>query len=127
MSKLATAKTATDKLKLAWDASAIDRKHLTRMTFGDRDLERDLLQLFARQAGLLVERMRASEPSATACLAHTLKGSAAGVGAANVAAAAEAVELAAAAGVADCGPAVDRLAVTIERARDVIADMLRAN
>ncbi len=127
MAKLATAKTATDKLKLAWDASAIDRKHLTRMTFGDRDLERDLLQLFARQAGLLVERMRASEPSATACLAHTLKGSAAGVGAANVAAAAEAVELAAAAGVADCGPAVDRLAVTIERARDVIADMLRAN
>jgi HPt (histidine-containing phosphotransfer) domain-containing protein len=124
MAKLAT---ATDKLKLAWDASAIDRKHLTRMTFGDRDLERDLLQLFARQAGLLVERMRASEPSATACLAHTLKGSAAGVGAANVAAAAEAVERAAAAGVADCGPAVDRLAVTIERARDVIADMLRVN
>ncbi len=124
---MAKSATATDKLKLAWDASAIDRKHLTRMTFGDRDLERDLLQLFARQAGLLVERMRASEPSATACLAHTLKGSAAGVGAANVAAAAEAVERAAAAGVADCGPAVDRLAVTIERARDVIADMLRVN
>jgi HPt (histidine-containing phosphotransfer) domain-containing protein len=124
---MANSATAVDKLKLAWDASAIDRKHLSRVTFGDRDLERELLQLFARQAGLLVDRMRASEPSATACLAHTLKGSAAGVGATNVAAAAEAVERAAAAGVANCGPAVERLAQTIERARVVIAEMLRAN
>ena len=32
-------------------ASAIDRGQLARMTFGDRRLEREVLQLFDRQAG----------------------------------------------------------------------------
>ena len=39
-------------------AAAIDRGHLARMTFGDRSLEREVLQLFDRQAGLLLARMR---------------------------------------------------------------------
>ena len=52
--------------------AAIDRGHLARMTFGDRSLEREVLQLFDRQADLLLARMRDREPSSVATLAHTL-------------------------------------------------------
>ena len=39
-------------------SAAIDRRHLARMTLGDRSLEQEVLQLFDRQASLLIERMR---------------------------------------------------------------------
>ena len=45
-------------------SSAIDRAHLARMTFGDRNLERELLELFDRQAAMLIARMRAGGPAA---------------------------------------------------------------
>ena len=76
----------------ALKVAVLDREHLARMTFGDRSLEREVLQLFDRQSELLLERMRASEPAAIATLAHTLKGSAVGIGATRVAAAAAEVE-----------------------------------
>jgi HPt (histidine-containing phosphotransfer) domain-containing protein len=60
-------------------------------------------------------------------VAHTLKGSARGVGAWRVAAAAEAVEVAAGAGAGDLGAAIGRLAAVAEEARAVIAELLRAN
>ena len=65
--------------------AVLDRAHLSRMTFDDRSLEREVLQLFERQAELLMTRMRNSGPAAIATLAHTLKGSAVGIGAARVA------------------------------------------
>ena len=71
---------------------AIDRAHLARMTFGEAALERELLELFDRQAAILVARMHASDAATVAALAHTLKGSAVGVGASEVATAAAAVE-----------------------------------
>ncbi len=76
----------------ALEAAILDRNHLSRMTFGDRSLEREVLQLFDRQAELLMERMCKSDPAAVATLAHTLKGSAVGVGAVRVARAAATVE-----------------------------------
>ena len=103
------------------EAAAIDRAQLARMTFGDRNLERELLELFDRQAAMLIERMRAG--GAVKPLAHTLKGSAAGIGAGDVARAAEA---AARADGADCSAAVDRLAQAVDRARALIAELLRA-
>jgi hypothetical protein len=72
--------------------AAIDRKHLARMTLGEAGLEREVLALFDRQAEMLLPRMRRVAPDAALALAHTLKGSARGVGAWRVAAAAEAVE-----------------------------------
>src|ERR1700719_2584527 len=87
----------------------IDLVHLARMTLGDRGLEREVLQLFDRQATVLVSRMRASPPGSVTSVAHTLKGSARGVGAWRVAAAAEAVEVAAA-GDGDLSAAITRLA-----------------
>jgi HPt (histidine-containing phosphotransfer) domain-containing protein len=104
----------------------IDLGHLARMTFGDRSLERELLELFDRQACMLIARMRASDAPAVATLAHTLKGSASGIGAGNVARAARAAELAAGEAAAECSAAIDRLAAAIEEARALIAELLRA-
>jgi HPt (histidine-containing phosphotransfer) domain-containing protein len=104
----------------------IDLVHLARMTLGDRGLEREVLALFDRQATVLMSRMRAASPGAVTSVAHTLKGSARGVGAWRVAAAAEAVELAAS-GEGDLSAAITRLAAVAEEARAVIAELLRAN
>lgn len=102
--------------------SAIDRSHLARMTYGDRNLEREVLQLFDRQAELLLARMHGSEPAAVSTLAHTLKGSATSIGALGVMQAAAAVEQAA--GPAARERAIDRLAVAIDAARAAIAELL---
>jgi HPt (histidine-containing phosphotransfer) domain-containing protein len=109
----------------ALDAPAIDRGHLTHATFGDRGLEREVLQLFDRQAVLLIARMRTSEPRAVASLAHTLKGSAAGIGAWSVTRAAEAAELASSTDAAECDLAVRRLAAAVDEARVAIIELLR--
>ena len=121
MAQLAT--TIVDQ-KPAVQAAAIDRSQLARMTFGDRSLERELLELFDRQAAMLLSRMRGCEAATAAALAHTLKGSALGIGAAAVAAAAEAIERAATA--SERNTAFDRLDGAIESARATIADMLAA-
>ncbi len=105
----------------------IDRGHLSRMTFGDHSLEREVLQLFDRQAELLMGRMRACEPAAVATLAHTLKGSAVGIGARRVARAAGAAELAASRTPDECSLAIAELAQTVEEARAQIAGLLRTH
>jgi HPt (histidine-containing phosphotransfer) domain-containing protein len=70
----------------------IDDDHLGRMTLGDRSLELEVLQIFARQTTLMLERVSAGKPACAAAAAHTLKGSARGVGAWFVAQAAERLE-----------------------------------
>jgi HPt (histidine-containing phosphotransfer) domain-containing protein len=106
----------------------IDLVHLTRMTLGDRSLEREVLQLFGRQATLLVARARKGSPEDIAAVAHTLKGSARGIGATRVAGAAESLEIAAASGrESELSSAVDRLAAAADEASAVISDLLRAN
>jgi HPt (histidine-containing phosphotransfer) domain-containing protein len=109
------------------DNAAIDRSQLSRMTFGDQSLEREVLQLFDRQAEILMERMNASGPSAIATLAHTLKGSAVGVGASRVARAAAAAELAASHSPDECGQAIAELARSVDEARAQIAGLLRTH
>jgi HPt (histidine-containing phosphotransfer) domain-containing protein len=76
-------------------AGVIDEDHLRRVTLGDRSLEREVLEIFARQTVVLLERMAGVESAFAAAAAHTLKGSARGVGAWRVARAAERVEQAA--------------------------------
>jgi HPt (histidine-containing phosphotransfer) domain-containing protein len=107
---------------------AIDLVHLARMTLGDRSLEREVLQLFDRQVTMLVARVREGSPAAIAALAHTLKGSARGIGAGRVALAAESVESAVASGrKSELQVAVDRLSAAADEASTVICDLLRAN
>jgi HPt (histidine-containing phosphotransfer) domain-containing protein len=103
-------------------AAVIDHGQLARMTLGDRRLEREVLQLFDRQAGLLLARMYRGEPAAVATLAHTLKGSASSIGATAVTVAAAAVEQAAG---AERAAALDRLAAAIKEACAAIAVLLR--
>jgi len=74
----------------------IDEDHLGRMTLGDRSLEREVLEIFARQTTLTLKRLAGAEPARAAAAAHTLKGSARGIGAWRVARAAERLEQAAA-------------------------------
>ena len=107
---------------LAAGDEAIDLDHLSRMTLGERSLEREVLALFDRQAQILLQRMTA--PAVAAAAAHTLKGSAVGIGAWRVARAAEAVEHA---GAARFVAAVGALGVAIEEARAAIAALLRTH
>lgn len=101
----------------------LDRAHLARMTCGEPALEREVLSLFDTQAALLVARMQASEMHAVPALAHTLKGSASGIGALQVAEAAEAVERAVDA--PSRVRAVVRLTAAVTAARHEIAGALR--
>jgi HPt (histidine-containing phosphotransfer) domain-containing protein len=76
-------------------ASAIDENHLGQMTLGDRRLEREVLELFLRQTAIMLDRVVNAGPPLAAAAAHTLKGSARGIGAWRVARAAELLECAA--------------------------------
>jgi len=110
----------------ALENTVLHRAHLARMTFNDRNLEREVLRLFDRQAVLLMDRIRQSGPAAVATLAHTLKGSAASIGAGRVAHAAAAAELIAIGSPGECANAVEDLAQAVEEARAEIAALLRA-
>ncbi len=106
----------------------IDVTHLARMTLGDSSLEREVLQLYDRQAEMLLARMQQAAPAAAAAHAHTLKGSSSGIGAWKVARAAEAVEFAAAGnGATNIAAAIGSLGAVIGEARAVIAELLRAH
>jgi HPt (histidine-containing phosphotransfer) domain-containing protein len=75
--------------------TAIDEDHLARMTLGDRRLEREVLEIFVRQTTIMLGRIVSAEPALAAAAAHTLTGSARGIGAWRVARAAERLEQAA--------------------------------
>lgn len=109
--------------------AAIDRAHLARMTHGERDLEREVLKLYATQADILLGRLLRGDlgPSspAVAAVAHTLCGSSRGVGAWQVADAAAAVEADVAEG-RDTAASVERLACAIRAVQADIAALMRA-
>ena len=73
------------------DEGFIDTAHLKQMTLGDEVLQREVLTLFVRQSADLVARM-SNFPADMAAIAHTLKGSAQGIGAFSAAASAERLE-----------------------------------
>lgn len=77
------------------ELAILDEAHLRRMTLGDCRLEQEVLEIFARQNSLILTRIAGAEPGPTAAAAHTLKGSARGVGAWRVARAAGCLEQAA--------------------------------
>jgi HPt (histidine-containing phosphotransfer) domain-containing protein len=105
---------------------AIDVGHLARMTLGDRNLEHEVLRLFECQADLLLARMNEAAPAGVATLAHTLGGSARGIGARRVAVIAAALEYAAgtAAETAHLAATVAELGAAVAETRIAIAAML---
>ena len=102
----------------------IDLDHLSRMTLGERSLEREVLELFDRQAGMLLSRMQAGALPIAAASAHTLKGSARSIGAWRVASAAESLEQASAARFKSALAALD---AAVGEARAAIAGLLHAH
>lgn len=105
----------------------IDLVHLSRMTFGDRSLEGEVLQLFERQAALLMARMIAGNGAQAALLAHTINGSARGIGAWRVAAAAATVEAMAGSDAPARHASILELGAAVEEARAIIGELLRAH
>lgn len=80
-----------DAAQPAWP---VDLVHLAKYTLGDRDLEREVLQLFRCQARIYLERLHAAQdPRKMHDIAHTIKGSARSIGAWRVVECAEAVEV----------------------------------
>jgi hypothetical protein len=108
-------------------AGPIDFQHLTRMTLGDRVLELEVLQLFDRQAEMLTGRMRGASAAIIAASAHTLNGSARGIGAWRMAEAAQAVERAAHGEAVELPAVVGALQASIAEVRVAIAGLLRAH
>ena len=113
-------------------AGAIDTQHLSRMTLGELSLQREVLALFDRQADILLPRIRRGTPAVAAASAHTLKGSAVGIGAFKVARAAEAVEQAKNDGKeqakdAAIAAAIYTLAAVLDEAKAEIARLLQAD
>lgn len=106
----------------------IDLVHLARQSLGDRGLECELLALFERQAGQIIDRLtkRGSEDARKmrTDLAHTLKGSALAVGANRVAEAAADFEAATAADCADLQ--MKALRIAVEEARRTVSLLLVA-
>jgi HPt (histidine-containing phosphotransfer) domain-containing protein len=116
----------TDAPPLVPADQAIDLEHLARMTLGEHALEREVLSLFDRQAGMLLGRMRDAGPAIMAAFAHTLKGSARGIGAWRVAEAAEALESGAAAASPDAADgSLQRLVAAVDEVKAEIAAILR--
>ena len=71
----------------------VDLVHLSRYTLGNRALECEILELFRTQSGIYLRRLADADcDKAWSEAAHTIKGSARGIGAWGIAAAAEIAE-----------------------------------
>jgi|GEM_PF-4755939 len=73
--------------------TSIDLEHLDAATFGDHALRSEVLRLFTAQAANLIAIIGSANAETRSAAAHALKGAALGIGAFELAKAAEAVEL----------------------------------
>jgi HPt (histidine-containing phosphotransfer) domain-containing protein len=106
------------------EIGAIDLSFLDRVTFRDRSLAREVLVLFGEQAdSLLVAIAEAGDERTRFEAAHKLKGAARGVGAFDVARAAEEIETAKDA--AELGSALAHLTTRITEARIALTGLIR--
>ena len=81
--------------KCASADNPVDLVHLSRQSLGDRSLENEILRLFHNQSKLYLDRLaNATTADERRFAAHTVVGSARGIGAWKVAEQAKAVELA---------------------------------
>jgi HPt (histidine-containing phosphotransfer) domain-containing protein len=108
---------------------AIDRVHLSRQTDGDAALEVELLALFDRQSGKLLDELSVEGPARRrrADMAHKLRGSALAIGAGRIATAAQALETllnSDRSSLHECERALAGLAAAVAEARAAIAELL---
>ncbi|MDP6563590.1 MAG: Hpt domain-containing protein [Alphaproteobacteria bacterium] len=105
------------------DRPAIDLAQLGTYTAGDRDLERELLELFVPNAEGYIDAMAAGGGAPWSAAAHGLKGVAKGVGAWQLAELAEAAEALSEASPGDRAAAVAGLRAAHGRVRSFVADL----
>ncbi|TCL73513.1 Hpt domain-containing protein [Rhizobium sp. BK251] len=74
------------------NARPIDLVHLAKQTMGDKALEMEVLQIFARQARACLQEIASGDAEKMKAAAHLLKGAARAVGAFKAADAASALE-----------------------------------
>ena len=119
------ARTATaDAFGTMTKMGAIDLSFLDRVTFRDRSLAREVLVLFGQQADILLALITETADERTRCeAAHKLKGAARGVGAFDVARAAEEIETAKDA--AEFGAALAHLTIRVTEARIALTGLIR--
>jgi HPt (histidine-containing phosphotransfer) domain-containing protein len=107
--------------KVERTGEALDREHLARQTFGDQALEREVLALFADHTASALGLIKLAEGrSGRREAAHSLVGSARGVGAFRVADAAAAIE----SGAGDSQAGLAALEAAIDEVRRLIAGHL---
>ena len=98
----------------------IDMAHLARQTLDDRGLEQEVLGMFVQQIGAMRDDMARAGQDERRRLAHTLKGSARGVGAFALADCAAEIEKD-----PTRGEAVRRLPELIDQVRDFVSTIYR--
>jgi HPt (histidine-containing phosphotransfer) domain-containing protein len=107
----------------------VDLVYLRRFTMGNRELEREVLQLFVTQAPVYLRLLRAAESvKQWTDAAHTLKGAARAIGAWRVALCAENAEKLKSVG--DCERRVRALEIitaALDEARTHITDVICSN
>ncbi|PWK69856.1 Hpt domain-containing protein [Aminobacter sp. AP02] len=101
-------------------ARPIDLEHLSRQTIGDRDVEREVLDLFVHQALAVREAIVSADVAERLRLCHALKGAARGVGAFPIADCVGKIETH-----PDDAGLIRRLARLIDEVRDFIAAINR--
>jgi len=113
----------TGAFEMAAKAGAFDIEFLDRVTFSDRGLAREVLQMFDQQADSLLKVIRDTESTRMRLeIAHRLKGAARGVGAFSVAKAAEEIENAA--DEIELANAVSLLTARVTEARMALASLI---
>jgi len=113
----------TGAFEMAAKAGAFDIEFLDRVTFSDRGLAREVLQMFDQQADSLLKVIRDTESTRMRLeIAHRLKGAARGVGAFSVAKAAEEIETAA--DEIELANAVSLLTARVTEARMALASLI---
>ncbi|MDX8497135.1 Hpt domain-containing protein [Mesorhizobium sp. VK4C] len=98
----------------------VDLAHLARQTMDDRALEQEVLALFVQQALSVRDKILDADAKERVLLAHSLKGSARGIGAFAVAECAATIEKQ-----PEDARIVKKLGVLIEEVRDFIAAISR--
>ncbi len=93
MADVALKSTELDNIRSTTNGRPIDLVYLARQTLGDPGLEAEILMLFSRMASTYLDRISNSDDeNEIAHGLHSLKGAAAGIGAAGIAMEAQAAE-----------------------------------
>ena len=128
--KRSAPETASEEMEGERAAEPLDHAHLARYTLGERELEREVLQLFCAQSKLYLAQLRAAASDKEwRDAAHSLRGSARAVGAWRAAAAAARAEALAGASAAQARARAQRLSeieATLREAEMHIEPLLAA-